>query len=123
MRKRILVIDDERALAGSICDYLEALGHQCTFANEKAEAMTMLAHDDFDVLLTDISLSGATDSDGLDIASHIRNANLPMDVVIMTAHETAHYESDAERLGARLLRKPIALAQLARLIEEGRPTH
>lgn len=120
MKKRILVIDDERMLADSICDYLNAVGHECTAAHSRTEAMDFLAHDPFDVLLTDISLSDATDAEGLDVVSYVRSANLPMDVVIMTAHETSMYEDEATRLLARLLRKPIALAHLARLIDAGR---
>lgn len=116
-KKRVLIIDDEHALTEAISDYLSAAGHVCLSANDSAAAMALLNRTRFDVVLTDISLSDGSDTEGLQIVSHIRGSRLPTHVVIMTAHETKPYEGEAARLAARLLRKPIALGQLSREID------
>lgn len=117
-RRKILIVDDEVALAETIREYLEGAGYPCETATSASEAIQVLGGGGFDVVLTDISLSGSDDASGLDIAAHVRNANLPIHVMIMTAHDTPHYASEAVRLAAPFLRKPIALAKLAREIDQ-----
>ncbi len=117
-RRRILIVDDEVALAETISDYLEGAGYRCKTATSASEAIQLLGGGGFDVVLTDICLSGGGDASGLDVAAHVRNASLPIHVLIMTAHDTPHYESEAARLAAPFLRKPIALAHLAREIDQ-----
>ena len=117
--RRILIIEDELVLATVIGDFLTTAGHTCITATSAAEAMTFLESEHFDVVLTDITLSTEADAEGLEIIARIRADNLPMHVLVMTAHEAVHYEREAARLGARFLRKPIALAQLLREMDAG----
>ena len=110
--KRVLVVDDELPLVRAICDYLSAEGWTCTGASTAVEALALLDSEAFQIVLTDISLGDERDTAGLEIAARARALNMP--VVIMTGHEAAHYAEAASRLTPHFLRKPIALAELAR---------
>jgi DNA-binding NtrC family response regulator len=113
MTARILIVDDETALLRAISDYLSCCGFECECASEVAEAIALLAHMPFDIVLTDVYLSHVPQADGFSVVSFIRERALPIRVIVMTAHDTPQLQSEAERLHADLfLLKPIALPRL-----------
>jgi len=114
MRKRILIVDDETALLSAISDYLKELGYECECASEAAEAIALLAHIPFAVVITDVYLSPVPQADGFAVVSFIRERSLASRVIVMTAHDTPQVLQEAQRLSADLfLRKPVPLRQLA----------
>ena len=114
MRAKILIVDDEVALLSAICDYLTSRGYECESASEVAEAIALLAHIKFDVVVTDVYLSHVPQADGFAVVSFIRERALSSRVIVMTAHDTPQVIREAERLSADLfLRKPVRLIQLA----------
>jgi DNA-binding NtrC family response regulator len=114
MGARILIVDDELALLSAISDYLTSRGYECECASEVAEALALLAHMPFEVVVTDVYLSPVPQADGFAIVSFIRERALTSRVIVMTAHDTPQVLSEAERLSADLLlSKPVPLTRLA----------
>lgn len=114
MTARILIVDDELALLSAISDFLTGRGFECECASEVAEAMALLAHMSFDVVVTDVYLSHIPQADGFAVVSFIRERALSSRVIVMTAHDTPQIISESERLLADLfLRKPVSLNLLA----------
>lgn len=66
--RRILVVDDERAIAAAIARRLELGGALCVTAHDGAEARDRLAAEPFDLVITDIEMPGASGYDVLDAA-------------------------------------------------------
>ena len=48
---RLLIVEDDTALACSIGEWFELDGHSCDYAAEGREALAILSHTDFDVIL------------------------------------------------------------------------
>ena len=59
---RVLVIDDDRALAEVLAESLVRRGHACTIANSGKAGAAKIAGGEFDVILTDLRMA---DLDGL----------------------------------------------------------
>ena len=118
MAPRILIVDDEIALLSAMSDYLTGRGYDCECASEVAEAMALLAHLQFDVVVTDIYLSSVPQADGFAVVSFIRERALSSRVIVLTAHDTPQIMQESERLAADLfLRKPVPLHRLAAALE------
>ena len=80
---RILVVDDEPAVAESIAMLLQFDGHQVWRAGSGEEALGWLARESFDLVLTDFEMKGMN---GATLASQVseRWANIP--VLLITAY-------------------------------------
>jgi PAS domain S-box-containing protein len=52
----VLVLDDERALAEMIGEMLSVIGHRATLCHSGRQALELIAHRDFDVILSDIRM-------------------------------------------------------------------
>ena len=66
---RVLVVDDERALAGVIASYLAKAGFEVTQAYTGPDAVTTARDDDPDVIVLDLGLPGL---DGIEVCRQIR---------------------------------------------------
>ncbi|WP_313370957.1 response regulator transcription factor [Achromobacter animicus] len=80
--RRILLIDDDVELAQMLREYLEP--HQCrlTLAHTGSRGLSLLAQDDFDLVLLDLMLP---DGNGLDLLKHYRQRSR-RPVIMFTAH-------------------------------------
>lgn len=56
--RRLLVVDDEEAIVELVVTYLGSRGWTVTAAKTAEEALELVAHDDFDVLLVDLLMPG-----------------------------------------------------------------
>ena len=124
-KKRILIIEDDSAIASLERDYLEISGYDVRVAGSWAQAREMLA-DGVDLFLLDIMLPGA---DGTDILKELRNAhNVDVPVIIVSAKETDADKILGLGLGADdYLVKPFSPSELvarvkAHIVRYGRLT-
>ncbi|MCP5405371.1 MAG: response regulator transcription factor [Pseudomonadaceae bacterium] len=78
---KILVIEDEKALAGLIEQTLQKSGYGVTLAGSVAEAREKLAQP-FEAIISDRRLP---DGDGLDLVAELRAANNATPVLMLTA--------------------------------------
>lgn len=81
--KRVLVVDDDRAVLRLAERLLRARGYEVTVAESVAEAVSQLAARPFDVVLADKNLPNAS---GLELARAVRAQWPTVALVLMTAH-------------------------------------
>jgi DNA-binding NtrC family response regulator len=94
---RILLADDERAIAITLRDDLERAGHKVSVARDGTEARAALADAPFDVLITDIRMPGAS---GIELLQEVKRVRPETEVVIITGYGTIESAVDATRKGA-----------------------
>jgi len=79
--KRVLVVDDEPAIARVARDYLERAGFMVTLAADARSALASARSEHPDLIILDL---GLPDTDGLDVARSLRQiSNVPL--IILTA--------------------------------------
>jgi DNA-binding response OmpR family regulator len=81
MAERVLMIDDDAALAALVGDYLRPLGYEVTAAGTGADGLRRLAAESFDAVLLDVMLP---DLDGFEVCRRIR-AGSEVPVLMLTA--------------------------------------
>jgi CheY-like chemotaxis protein/anti-sigma regulatory factor (Ser/Thr protein kinase) len=114
--RRILIVDDDRALRHALAALLTGAGHTVEQAGDGPEALAHLEAGGLDVVLLDIGLPGAN---GLDILTYARDRPSPPVVIMMTADDTPDSLLAAVRRQAfRYLRKPFAPAAIVEVIDE-----
>ena len=94
---RILLADDERAIAITLRDDLERAGHKVVVARDGTEARAAFSEASFDVLVTDIRMPGAS---GIELLGEIKRVRPETEVVIITGYGTIESAVDATRKGA-----------------------
>jgi EAL domain-containing protein (putative c-di-GMP-specific phosphodiesterase class I) len=120
-RTRVLLVDDEPAIARSLSRLLGAAGHDVTAAHGGDEAVALLAHAEFDVIVSDIRMPGM---DGLTLLREIRARDLDVPVAFMTGSPALETVIEAMEHGAfQYLMKPIESAELVGLVERGARLH
>ena len=115
-RRRILIVDDDRALRHVLAELLKEAGHTVDQAADGPEALRRLGRGGFDIVLLDIGLPGMS---GLDVLTHARAAASPPIVVMMTADDTPETLLAAVRGQAyRYLRKPFAPSAIVEVVDD-----
>ena len=84
-RKRVLVVDDDRALNHVLVDMLEASGYSATGASDGASAVKRLDRGKFDLVLLDL---GLPKMNGVEVLKNIRGRKSSPIVLVMTADDT-----------------------------------
>ncbi|MBL7152520.1 MAG: sigma-54-dependent Fis family transcriptional regulator [Phycisphaerae bacterium] len=114
-KKNILVIDDDRIILDSLCEFLSLEGFKADGAGTFKGALAKLIEDDYCLVITDVNLP---DGDGLELLHTIRR-NYPKTVVIViTGYGTIESAVQAIKLGAYdYLTKPIIDDELRLAVE------
>ena len=124
---RLLVVDDEESICFSMSEYFSLHGFKVDTAREVEEAEKLLESQDYKIIIQDLRLSSARNSDGLEIIKMVRDHNLHAKIIVLTAYGSAEVEDEAKRCGAdAFLRKPKPLSQVAQVVEgllESPPKH
>jgi DNA-binding NtrC family response regulator len=95
--RSILVADDDLRMRELLAEIVAGAGQGVTLAADGAEALKLLAENEFDLVLTDLKMPGAGGIDVLD-AAKIQDADRP--VILVTAHGTVPAAMAAVRRGA-----------------------
>lgn len=107
---KLLLVEDEKALAESVVAYLSGAGIQCETAITYAEAKDKMALHDYDCILLDLSLPGG---DGLRLLEAMRRSGDAANVIVVTARDGLDDRIRGLNLGADdYLTKPFYLAEL-----------
>lgn len=116
--RRILIVDDTRVAAHTLGKLLEALGQQVRIAADAGQALSMLADEPPDLLISDIGMPGM---DGYELAQRIRR-DPDCDRVVLVALTGYGQEEDRRRALAsgfsHHLVKPVGLQSLEQLLIE-----
>ena len=103
--RRVLVIDDEPAVLRVLALLLERNGFAVESASNARDGLTLLAEKGFDVILSDIIMPELS---GLDFLRELRQHDLDIPVILMTAGATLDSALDAIEYGAQqYLLKPV----------------
>ncbi len=113
-RARILVIEDEAALARAFKRVIERLGFEVELAADGSEATARIMSSPFDTIVTDINMPGAS---GVDLLRTIRAYSLDVPVILVTGMPSLETAVEAVELGAhRYLVKPVDNDDLQRVV-------
>ena len=115
MRKKILIVDDERSLLESLEMFLSEKGYDVTCAVTAAEALKK--NDSFrpDVIILDVRLP---DKDGLEVLKELGLKPKHSNVIIITAFHDMDTTIKAMKSGAcEYIPKPIDIEELERAVE------
>ena len=106
MKRRILVIDDEKSIRDSLRMILEYDGYECILAPSGQDGLLAISHDVPDLVFLDIKMPGL---DGLEVLRKIRAFDQGMPVVMISGHGTVSTAVEATKLGAfDFLEKPLS---------------
>ena len=109
-----LVVDDERDIRELLVLTLGRMGLRVDTAPDVAGAKALLAHDKYDLCLTDMRLP---DGNGLEIIAHISQRFPETPVAMITAFGNVEAAVDALKAGAfDFVTKPVDLSVLRRLV-------
>lgn len=111
---RVLLVEDDAAIAESVARGLNAEGFVTETALDGITGLWMALEDDFDVVILDIMLPGLS---GYNVCKRLREAGSLVPILMLTAKDGEHDEADALDLGADdFLSKPFSfVVLLARL--------
>ncbi|ANH95003.1 response regulator transcription factor [Streptomyces sp. NPDC057197] len=120
---RMLIIEDERALAGAIAEGLAAEGFVADVAYDGINGLWRAQYERYDVIVLDIMLPSLS---GYDVLKRLRSARIWTPVLVLTAKDGEYDEADALDLGADdYLSKPfsyvVLVAHLRALLRRGAP--
>lgn len=108
---KILIIEDEAALAKSISDYLSEENYICEFAETFAMALEKVENYNYDCILLDLMLP---DGSGMDILEMLKKQGKEEGLIIISAKDALDDKIKALQIGADdYLTKPFHLQELA----------
>jgi DNA-binding NtrC family response regulator len=106
---RILVADDQPAVLDALKMLLRAEGFDVTIVRSPQVLIDSLAMHEYDVLLVDLNYARDTTSgrEGIELIGKIRQIDMQVPIIVMTAWGTIDLAVEAVRLGARdFIQKP-----------------
>jgi len=104
-RKRILIVEDDRIILDSLCEFLRLEGFNTYGAETFRQAVERLGEDRYDLVITDVNLP---DGDGLALLDVIRTDHPQTVVIVITGYGTIESAVTAIKRGAyEYLTKPI----------------
>tara|TARA_R110002012_G_scaffold12277_5_gene54877 strand:+ start:1338 stop:1703 length:366 start_codon:yes stop_codon:yes gene_type:complete len=115
----ILVVDDDKSLRDLLSAMLRDRGYEVDIAKEGDEALKILAHTRFDVVISDIIMPG---KEGIETIREIRETYPDVQIIAMSAGGSLGNVQVLEyacMIGAhKAIRKPIKLPDLVALVEQ-----
>jgi len=107
---RILIVEDDRAMAGALKRGLERAGFTADDVRSGEEAEACVRHEAFDLAVVDLGLPGI---DGLELIRRWRRSGDSRPVLILTARDNLSDRVDALELGGDdFMAKPFELPEL-----------
>ncbi len=111
---QILLVDDEKMARSLYSEFLVGAGHVVTSVASLAEAISALANDRFDAVITDLILS---QGDGMQVLQHTKDRYPGTEVIVITALDKVDPAVRAIKSGAaEYLVKPVAPEALAHAV-------
>jgi CheY-like chemotaxis protein len=112
---RLLIVDDEKPLCWAMERFFCAVGYSVECTHELREALSLLGAHSYDLIISDLRMSGLAFEEGLMLADFVQGHAPRTRMVMLTAHATPELEKRAHARGVNLvLSKPQPLPELAR---------
>lgn len=112
--KRVLVLDDEKTVCERLTRMLEKAGCRVESFTDSTRALSRIAEQRFDVLVTDLKMPGPG---GLDVLRFVSENHPATRVIIITGFATVETARQAMKGGAvDFIPKPFQMSQLRDLV-------
>jgi two-component system, NtrC family, response regulator AtoC len=119
-KETILVVDDERLVRWSLQQKLEQWGYHVSLAEDGATAIGRVQLDNPDLITLDVKLPDMT---GIEVLSELRNRNIQVPVIVITAFGIVDDAVQSLKLGAYdFIEKPINFEKLENAIHNALET-
>lgn len=113
---RVLVLDDEPVVGERLKVSLERTGFVVHAVSDSEQAIAALKEHHYDILVTDLKMSGP---DGMEVLKAAREARPHIKPVVITGFATKDTADEAMRLGAAaFIAKPFRMSHLRDVIEQ-----
>ncbi|MHB9029467.1 MAG: sigma-54-dependent transcriptional regulator [Candidatus Latescibacterota bacterium] len=110
IKGKILIVEDEPIKRSILEEELREAGYVTVAVTNPLETETLLAKNNFDIILTDLCMPGM---DGLSFLKELKQHNPEQPVLVMTAFGTVETAVEAMKLGAfDFLQKPFSTEEL-----------
>ncbi len=107
---KILVVDDNKELCGSVCAFLRRNGYEAVSCLSASEAYDAMYETVFDLIISDIMMPGV---DGYEFAETVRSLNEDIPIIFMSAREDLGSKQRGFAAGVDdYMVKPIELGEL-----------
>jgi len=118
--KNCLIVDDEQMIVTLISETLTTRGYRCVTASSGEQALEILAESSFDIMITDIQMSGIT---GIELTKAAKKLYEDLPIIVVTGFvEEYSYDEVIEAGAADFIRKPFSMLELetrmARIIRD-----
>ena len=111
VRKKILLVDDDREIVESMRIALDATGFEVVVARDGNQGLAMAEREDPDLVILDMMMPKRS---GFLVLEKLRRTRpVPVRVIMITANEGSRHKAYAEMLGVDdYIRKPFAMDRL-----------
>lgn len=115
-QQSILIVDDEEIARSNMAHILKKDGYSCHSANNGLEALSVLAKEEIDLVITDLKMEHM---DGLELLGQINRVSPEIPVIMVTGFATVTSAVEALKKGAaHYLGKPVNLDELRKTVKE-----
>ena len=115
MKFRVLVVDDEKNIREGLARSLEMDGYEVLLASDGLAALSVMAEDEIDLILSDLRMPGMS---GDELLRRVVADWPTVSVIILTGHGTIETAVQSMRSGAfDFLTKPVNLGRLSLLVK------
>lgn len=94
----ILIVEDDRAMAAVYKSYVAGQAYTATHVETGSDALRAIDSGKYSGILLDLTLP---DMNGLELLQHVKDENLPIEVIVTTGDCSMNTAIEAMRLGAR----------------------
>lgn len=119
MKRRLLLVDDNRAILFAMQDYFTIAGYRVDCAYGQEEAILLLSRYAYTALITDLRLTGSGSTEGLNIARYALERHPSIGTILLTAHASPEIRTAAYECGIDIcLGKPTPLDEIGERVSD-----
>ncbi|PID77761.1 MAG: response regulator [Deltaproteobacteria bacterium] len=116
MKKRILLVDDEKEFVNTLGQRLELRGYQVKTAESGEECLDFYQPEMFDIVVLDLMMPGMN---GIEVLSRLKRIEKEIPVILLTGHGSTKEGEEGIKMGAAdYLMKPLDIEELTGKIKE-----
>lgn len=97
MKIRVFVVDDEEQFVQQLSERLRLRDYDVTTAYNGEEALEIISHYNFDVVILDVAMPGI---DGIETLREMKKTKPLAEVIMLTGHATVESAIEGMKLGA-----------------------
>lgn len=117
--QNLLIVDDESTLCWVLGQFFASAGYRVDSAQALDEALGLMTTGRYDLVISDLRLSGTQSEEGLVLADFVRRFAPETRVLLLTAFASPELSERARELGVDLvLPKPQPLPSLAQHVSQ-----